>query len=138
MKKFIIIFLFLLTNCTSNIDESFIKEHNKELFSIFNDLIKSNFDTVSAEGKGEIAEKIRKLGIDKVNIKYKPDMWDYIRADSLVHFIVEDHGIWEPTKIIIFDFAQTPRKFGNAEVIGASYYRKQVLDRWYLESIGFD
>lgn len=138
MKKLFIIFLFLLTNCTPDIDESYIKENNKELFSIFDDLIKSDIDTVTAEGNGEIAERIRKLGIDKVEIKYKPDMWDFIKADSLVHFIVEDHGIYEPTKIIIYDFAQTPRKFGDTEVMGASYYRKQVLDRWYLESIGFD
>ncbi len=141
MKKLIIIFLFLflLTNCTSDIDESFIKENNKELFSIFDDAIKANIDSINAKGQSEISKRIKKLGIDRLEIKYKYGKWAFIRADSLAHFIIKNDGfLFLEDKVIIYDFAQTPRNFGDSEIIGASYYRKQVLDRWYLESIGFD
>jgi len=139
MKQLLGIYsLLFLMSCSSKIDEHFITEHESELQSIVQESLKSNIDTLDAKGDHEISKRLKDLGVERLEIKYKAHSYDFISADSLIYFSIEDGNLWEPTKYLVYDFSKTPRKFGNIYLIGASYDRKQISDRWYYETIGFD
>ncbi len=139
MKQLLVVCSFLLLmSCSPKIDENFIKENESELLSIAQESLKSKTETFDGKGDDEISNRIKKLGVNKIEVKYKVQSNDFIGDDSLIYFSIDNESIFEPTKYLVYDFSKIPRKWGNEENIGAAYNRKQVSDRWYYETIGFD
>ncbi|MDF2456534.1 MAG: hypothetical protein K0R51_2527 [Cytophagaceae bacterium] len=135
MKQLLGFYSFLfLVSCSSKIDEHFIKENEEELLSIAQESLTSQADSLA----GNVLELTVNLGMRGIRIQYKKNNTDYMGADSLIYFEINDGTLLDPQRYIVYDFSLTPRNFGNAEFIGASYSRKQVSDRWYYETIGFD
>jgi hypothetical protein len=132
--------IILIVGCSSpKVDKKYIVENGKEMEGIFLAAHRSNLDTINSKDDTDLAKRIKDIGIDQLEIRYKFNSYsDFIHSDSLAYFKFENKSLWEPVSIMVFDFANEPRNFGDDENVGASYTRKKINERWYVESIGFD
>ncbi|WP_088656108.1 hypothetical protein [Geofilum rhodophaeum] len=111
----------------------------KEISEIMKDY--SNV-TLDSDEDDRFAVDMRRLNIDlivKSLDKPNNEYTGFVEGnDSLLIFIKKSYSILKPEKRIIYDFASSPRNFGNDTITNASYERKQLNDRWYFSSVGFD
>ncbi len=111
----------------------------KEISEIMNDY--SNV-TLDSDADEKFGADMRRLNIDLIVKSLDEPNNEYSGFtegnDSLLIFIKKSHSILEPEKRIIYDFASSPRNFGNETITGAAYERKQLNDRWYFSTVGFD
>src|SRR5688572_14636806 len=115
MKPLLVVCSFLLMiSCSPKIDEHFIKKNESELLSIAQESLKPMTDS------NESLRRIRDLGMESIRIQYQMNSSDYIQADSLVYFPVNNGTLLDPQKNVVYDFSATPKKFGDAEFVGAS------------------
>lgn len=116
--------------------------NESELIEVFQLMKDYDNVTLEVESDDRLAEKFRELNIDfiikncdKKNIHYNGFVEE---SDSLLILIKKSSSIFQTEKRIIYDYAQTPRKFGSDTIQGASYVITQLNDRWYFSTVGFD
>jgi hypothetical protein len=103
-----------------------------------------DYETVilDSDEDDRFSEDMRNLGIDYI---YKNqgtknrDLAGFVEeSDSLIIFVSKSQSIFQNEKRIIYDFAKRPRNFGSEKLDLAAYEIKQLNDRWYFSTIGFD
>jgi hypothetical protein len=72
---------------------------------------------------------------DKENFRYSGFIE---QSDSLFILIKKSYFFSSLEKRIIYDFAVTPRDFGSEKIESASYEVKQINERWYFTTVGFN
>ena len=129
---FILIFIICLVGCSSLNSENTLNYKND---------LKNLFESIREKGVSSQNSKdnftMRRLGIDKIEIKYNTNHTEMIEADSIVIFHKFERVPFYHERII-YDFADLPQNFGDEEIITASYKRVQLNERWYFEEFGFD
>ena len=110
----------------------------KEISDIMKDY--SNV-TLDADEDDRFAADMRRLNIDlivksldKPNNEYS----GFVEGNDSLLIYIKSYSMLKPEKRIIYDFASSPRNFGNDTITNASYERKQLNDRWYFSSVEFD
>ncbi|PKP50745.1 MAG: hypothetical protein CVT94_00970 [Bacteroidetes bacterium HGW-Bacteroidetes-11] len=136
-----IIFGLILISC-SPFRKDRVLNYNSELIGIFDFMQEYDNVTLEIESDDRLADDMRNLKIDyvvknanKVNVRYSGFVEE---SDSLLIFIKRSYFLSSPEKRIIYDFAKTPRNFGNDTIKSASYKISQINDRWYFSTVGFD
>lgn len=136
-----IIFGLILTSCNPFHSDRVLK-NKSELIEIFHFMDEYDNVTLEIESDDRLANKMRKLDIDyvvknadKKNVRYSGFIEE---SDSLLILVKRSYFFSSPEKRIIYDFASKPRDFGNDKIPGASYEIKQLNERWYFTTVGFD
>lgn len=142
MKYCIYILIALILTSCNPFQEDRVMNYNSELMDIFKIMQEYNNVTLEIDSDDRLAEKMQDLGIDYIvknadrkNIHYSGFTEE---NDSLLIFIKKSQNLLTPEKRIIYDFSKTPRNFGNDTIENASYMIKQINERWYFSTIGFD
>ncbi len=138
--KYIIISLILIS--CNPFREDRIMNYNSELMYIFKIMQEYKNVTLEYDSDDRLSEKMQDLDIeyivknaDRKNMHYS----GFTEGnDSLLIFIKKSQNLLTPEKRIIYDFSKTPRNFGNDTIENASYMIKQINDRWYFSTVGFD
>lgn len=142
MKHYIYIaFCLILISCNP-FHQDRVLDYEKDLKEI-SDIMKdySNI-TLRADKDQRLTTAMKRLKIDLIvkNLDKPNDEYSGFMEgnDSLLIFIRKSHSILKPERRIIYDFASSPRNFGSNTITIAAYERKQLNDRWYFSTVGFD
>ncbi len=136
-----ILFGLILTGCNPFHADKILKNES-ELIEIFDFMKEYDNVTLEIESDDRLADKMRRLDIDYVvkNADKKNNRYSGFieESDSLLILIKKSYFFSTPEKRIIYDFASIPRDFGSDKIEGASYEIKQLDERWYFTTVGFD
>ena len=127
--------IFGLTSC-SPFDQDKVVANEESFLEIFEKAKKNNFSHSEANGQDAVSEKLRWNRIDRMEINYA-DKDFYLKIDSVAIFI-KKATFFSPENRIVYDFAKKPRLIGGDKIVGASYERTMISERWYFETIGWD
>jgi len=137
---FIIILIVLLSSCSSPFEEDNVLKYESELLELIEQLNSST--PLGDEWDEDVPSKLDNLGIDefKRNLTSKEPRFpsDIENKDSIYVFMKKDPETDYPIKKIIYDYALSPRNFGNIVVKDRMYTLVQVDERWYFATEGYE